>query len=769
MGGRRLILEIAAAIVAVLGGLAAGPASSPGHWWGPLDLVRRYPGWAVLIFAVLAVVVALLARMQDRPAAGANDRPEASPDIPEEAIRRTEAESIIAAVCSRRGRTVGITTALTGAGGFGKTTLAKFVCNDKKVQKFFRKRVYFVTVGRNVRSEADIVAKVEEGIWRITGEEIPPSLNLNPTTAGSKLGGLLEKRPRTLLVLDDVWEEKQLKPFLVGGSRCVRLVTTRVPAILPTGSGTSPVLVDRMSHAEARQVLTRELPRLSEVVTRDLLTVTGRWPLPLHLTNRMIKEQVAAYANAAAVAEETLRQLRERGPVAADGESAPMDLDNPEQRSKAVRATVEAAARLLPAEDDRERFIELGIFAANEAVPVTLTARLWGLPARTEAQSRALCLKAGPPVPAHPETRGQGQCDPARRDPRLSARRTRPRPPDHSQRDAGGRRRGRPAPGRPARALGAAADGRMVGTGRRIPARPRHRPPARRGPHQPGRSPRQRPSLVETRLRHRGPTAPWRDLSHIPTPTAAVRACDIARTAHLLGATQPAHAVTGILHSRLKPLDRWQDQVTARQGQYGQPALLNRWTPPDLPDPALLRTLTGHTDEVTALAIAPDSTWLATGSADKTVRIWDSATGRLTAALNTDPVTAPAITPDGTLIATIDYGKTVRIWDRLSGDVVAMMRTDGALSTCTWIADDRGLVVGGERRVYCYEFRPGVPERWLPAICRERASEQGRDRGGQAAQGVVVDRDAAQAPVRGEQAGLRGDRLCHQDPPYRMG
>ncbi len=43
VGGRRLILEIAAVIVAVLGGLAAGPASSLGHWWGPLDLVRRYP------------------------------------------------------------------------------------------------------------------------------------------------------------------------------------------------------------------------------------------------------------------------------------------------------------------------------------------------------------------------------------------------------------------------------------------------------------------------------------------------------------------------------------------------------------------------------------------------------------------------------------------------------------------------------------------------------------------------------------------------------
>jgi WD40 repeat protein len=38
-------------------------------------------------------------------------------------------------------------------------------------------------------------------------------------------------------------------------------------------------------------------------------------------------------------------------------------------------------------------------------------------------------------------------------------------------------------------------------------------------------------------------------------------------------------------------------------------------------------TFTGHTDAVYAVAIAPDGTWLATASADGTIRIWDPATG----------------------------------------------------------------------------------------------------------------------------------------------
>jgi len=39
------------------------------------------------------------------------------------------------------------------------------------------------------------------------------------------------------------------------------------------------------------------------------------------------------------------------------------------------------------------------------------------------------------------------------------------------------------------------------------------------------------------------------------------------------------------------------------------------------------RTLTGHTDSLWAVAIAPDGTWLATAGKDGTVRIWDPVTG----------------------------------------------------------------------------------------------------------------------------------------------
>ena len=41
---------------------------------------------------------------------------------------------------------------------------------------------------------------------------------------------------RLLLVIDDVWREAQLRPFLCGGPNYVRLVTTRLSDVLKDGN-----------------------------------------------------------------------------------------------------------------------------------------------------------------------------------------------------------------------------------------------------------------------------------------------------------------------------------------------------------------------------------------------------------------------------------------------------------------------------------------------------------------------------------------------------
>ena len=74
---------------------------------------------------------------------------------------------------------------------------------------------------------------------------------------------------------------------------------------------------------------------------------------------------------------------------------------------------------------------------------------------------------------------------------------------------------------------------------------------------------------------------------------------------------------------------------------------------------------------MTAVAIAPDGTWLASAGDDGTVRIWDPATGQQRAALtgHAEPVKAVAIAPDGTWLASGGDDGTVRIWDPATSEL----------------------------------------------------------------------------------------------------
>ena len=79
-------------------------------------------------------------------------------------------------------------------------------------------------------------------------------------------------------------------------------------------------------------------------------------------------------------------------------------------------------------------------------------------------------------------------------------------------------------------------------------------------------------------------------------------------------------------------------------------------------------TLTGHRGQVWTVAIAPDGTWLATGSQDKTARIWNidslQSDSGFAERISMDSV---AFAPDGTWLAAGGDDGTVRIVDATTG------------------------------------------------------------------------------------------------------
>src|SRR3981189_2457955 len=79
--------------------------------------------------------------------------------------------------------------------------------------------------------------------------------------------------------------------------------------------------------------------------------------------------------------------------------------------------------------------------------------------------------------------------------------------------------------------------------------------------------------------------------------------------------------------------------------------------------------LKGHTAALTVVAYSPDGKYLATGSLDRTARVWDAATGKELAALvgHTAPLEGVAFSPDGKTLATGSYDNLVKLWDWSTG------------------------------------------------------------------------------------------------------
>jgi len=71
----------------------------------------------------------------------------------------------------------------------------------------------------------------------------------------------------------------------------------------------------------------------------------------------------------------------------------------------------------------------------------------------------------------------------------------------------------------------------------------------------------------------------------------------------------------------------------------------------DLATEKQVRTLRGHRQWISAIAISPDGKTLASGGLDGTIQLWDLATGTLQASLPARHVTVLAFSPDGRLLA----------------------------------------------------------------------------------------------------------------------
>ncbi|MFV2085746.1 NB-ARC domain-containing protein [Micromonospora sp. LOL_021] len=606
-------------------------------------------------------------------------------------------EKLVGYLKEGTGTAVGVTTALHGAGGFGKTTLATYVCSGSLLRETFPGGLLWVTVGQD-KSTADLLTLVNDLCIRLGGGALGTL-----EQAGSRLGNLLDQYPPILLVLDDVWQEAALRPFMIGGAGCTRLITTRIPNVIPHGARF--VHVDQMEQRESVAVLTSGLSGMPSTERRRLLELTGRWPLLLGLVNAQLRHAVRRGDNLSTAAAEAARRLSEHGP-------AILDVTRSSDRSRAVDATMRASMDLLGAEG-RARYMELAIFAEDVDITFDVMLTLWRATARFEERDVVRVIEDMVDLSLFAAYRFTDRSVRLHDVLRLYLRYL--NGDDEIRRlntaflDANRYELGLPGTGEAGDYVHwwtlpdnrdylwqhlayHLAESELAGQLEFLLTDLRW--------------------LAEKSRRY-DVAAVEADLARIDTPVAAALRVALGRDAHVLQPTTQDKSYAAVIISRLAGEPELADVITRYRANLepGMPHVENYWSLPDQSS-ALVRVITDGETMMTGCAITSDTKYIATVGAGSEVAIWSRDTGQrlYTLSGHTDAVTSCVFSSDQLTLYSTSGDNTVRVWDLLTRrQRMVLSRHTAKVNGCALSVDgSKLLTVSDDRTARIWNTSTGV-------------------------------------------------------------
>ncbi len=158
--------------------------------------------------------------------------------------------------------------------------------------------------------------------------------------------------------------------------------------------------------------------------------------------------------------------------------------------------------------------------------------------------------------------------------------------------------------------------------------------------------------------------------------------------------------LAGQLWGRLQSFAASEIQELLQQAHLNQTIWLRPLTASlTTPDGNLIRTLTGHTKSVNAIAFSVDGKYLISGSRDCTLKVWDCQTGVEVRTINghTKSVNAIALSVDGKYLVSGSSDTTLKVWDWQTGEKVRTISGHSNSVNAIAFSPDGKYLVSGSR------------------------------------------------------------------------
>lgn len=300
--------------------------------------------------------------------------PFTAPELPAHFVQRpVEFEQLVSLLLDeRRSNPVAITTALQGAGGFGKTTLAIALCHDDRLKDAYDDGCLFIQFS----DQPDVLNLLLDQIELLSGER-PGVTDIN--LAASRFRELLDDRDM-LVVLDNVWSTSDANPFYQRSEKthAAFVITTRQQEVAAAARA-RVVKVDELTSEQTLALLTAGIPSTDADQAALLLLaeqIKG-WALLAEVLGAELRQQVmyegVPLTDAAA---DVARMLKKSG-------FDHYHRDDIEGRNRAISDSLEVSLRRLD-NDERKCFYELAIFPIGIDLHFETIIQLWSATGRLD-------------------------------------------------------------------------------------------------------------------------------------------------------------------------------------------------------------------------------------------------------------------------------------------------------------------------------------------------------------------------------------------------